>query len=164
MTSSSVSIFSPLRMLNPTNGCSRIFANSSLVSLPLFWSTASGTTTLPMSCTRHPRSRRPHALSSSGEYFIRFAIIEQPGVVDGHPRLRRQLGDQAAVIRRESVADLVVGQEQDTDRLAPQRDGDAQHRPWIERAVLPVLDLHRPHVRLGGCHDLIADLSALPEG
>src|ERR1700682_4829415 len=36
MTSSSVSILSPLRMLKPTTGCSFIFANSSSVRLAAF--------------------------------------------------------------------------------------------------------------------------------
>ena len=62
MTSSSVSIFNALRMLNPTVVCSFIFSNSSSVSLPAFLKISSGTPIFPMSCRRPPRSNRTQAL------------------------------------------------------------------------------------------------------
>jgi len=43
----------------------------------------------------------------------------------------RQLGDQVAVVGREGVAHLVVGQEQDAQRLAAQPDRHAQHRARV---------------------------------
>src|ERR1700694_1045496 len=68
------------------------------------------------------------------------------------------------MVRRECMAQLVVVQKQDTDRLAAQGDRYAQDRARVERSVLTALELHRPHVWLGGCHHVLADVSAEPEG
>ena len=88
------------------------------------------------------------------------AVLEQARVVDRHRRLRRQLGDQVAVVGCERMAQLVVGQEDDAQRLAAERDGDAQHGAWVERA-LGLRHLHaRLHDRLARLHHAAADVAA----
>src|SRR4029077_14763170 len=73
---------------------------------------------------------------------IVFAILEQPRVVDGYSRLSRQLGDEVLVVGRESVADLIVGEEEHAYRLGAQRDRDAENCSWIERARGDGASLH----------------------
>ena len=59
----------------------------------------------------------------------------------------------------EHAAHLVVGEEQDAQRRAAERDRHAQNRAWIERAVGPGLALHRLHEGLLGRHHLLADVA-----
>ncbi len=63
------------------------------------------------------------------------------------------------------MPDLVVGKEQHPLRLAAQRDRNAKHRAWVQRAVL-LGDRRRErfHVRRTGGHDVAADVTADSEG
>ena len=58
------------------------------------------------------------------------------------------------------MADLIVGEEDDPERLAAQRDRHAQHGARVERTVGVGLSLHRLHHRLARFHDPATDLSS----
>ena len=74
------------------------------------------------------------------------AILEQPRVVDRDRRLCRQLGDEVPMVGGESVAQPVVGEKDDAQRLAAERDRHAQHRPRIQRTFrLGLLDARLHH-------------------
>ena len=91
------------------------------------------------------------------------SVLEQSRVVDRDGRLRRELGDQVAVVGRERVGDLVVGEEEDPERLAAQPDRHAQHCARVERAVGLRVPLHRLHHRLARFHHSPTDLTAEPQ-
>ncbi len=89
-----------------------------------------------------------------------FAVLEEPRIVDRDRRLRRQFRHQVAVVVREDVPDLVVGEEEHALRFAAQGDRHAKHRPRVQRAVVLGFVLHRLHHRIARAHDVPTDLTA----